>query len=132
MYKNPEKYIACMDTHYVESFNNVILVYTDKRVHLGNLMYTTRTHLAILDWNENVDRECSSLRQYRRAKNPRSIAPTRVLKPKTYNFVNRVWAAFYHLLVHGNDLAIANEEDVVEEINADENDGEDSFVDDAD
>ena len=63
---------------------------------------------------------------------PVANAPTRVLKPKTYHFVNRVWAAFYHLLVQGNDLAIANEEDVVEEINIDENDGEDSFVDDAD
>jgi hypothetical protein len=128
MYKHPEKYTACMDTHYVESFNNVVLVYTDKRVHLRNLMYTAKIHLAILDWNENVDRECTSLRQYRRAKNPRSQAPTRVLKPKTFTFVNRVWRTFQNLILNGNDVPIANEEDIAEEINLEEDDGDDSFV----
>ena len=29
MYKHPEKYTLCMNTHYVESFNNLVLVYLD-------------------------------------------------------------------------------------------------------
>ncbi len=31
-YKNAEEYSNCKDTHYVESFNNALLQYQDKRI----------------------------------------------------------------------------------------------------
>jgi hypothetical protein len=116
MYRHPEKYTRCVDTHYVESFNNVVLVYADKRVHYGNTMYALRLNLAILDWNENVDRPASSLKHYQRAKNPRSIAPTRVLRRKTFNFVMRIWDAFVAILRDDQRLPEADDAEVVEEI----------------
>ena len=61
MYKHPEKYTNCVNTHYVESFNNVALVYLDKRVHYHDLMYKIRIGLAVCDWNENVDRPATSV-----------------------------------------------------------------------
>ncbi|XP_070556938.1 uncharacterized protein [Ptychodera flava] len=60
IYKHPENYIDCKDTHYVESFNNVALLYHDKRIAFGKTGYKFRSDLTCLDWNENVDRPCST------------------------------------------------------------------------
>ena len=127
MYKNPQKYTNCMDTHYVESFNNAILVYTDKRVHFGKTVYLMRINLAIMDWNENVDREVSSLRNYVRARNPNSQTPTRILKPKTYRFVEQIWQSFVRgEIMHGAEVLDA---DIAEEDVSDNEDEDNSFVD---
>ena len=42
IYKHPEDYIYGRDTFYVESFNNVINVYQNKRIAFGDEQYTTR------------------------------------------------------------------------------------------
>ena len=47
LYKNAQDYALSKDTYYVESFNNVMLVYLDKR-----RTYEMKRDLAILDWNE--------------------------------------------------------------------------------
>ena len=60
VYKNAEDYVHCMDT-YVESFNNVLNVYHDKRIAFGNEHYKMRTNLAILHWNKNADQEFTSV-----------------------------------------------------------------------
>ena len=64
LYKHPEKYTSAMSTHYVESFNNVALVYLDKRIHFLNTIYLMQINLAILHWNENGDRPTTSVRYY--------------------------------------------------------------------
>ena len=43
VYRNPEDYIYCKDTHYVESFNNALLQYHDKRICFGLKAYIIRT-----------------------------------------------------------------------------------------
>ena len=58
VYKTPQDFVHCTDTHYVESYNNACLIYHDKR-SFGKREYKRRTDMAILDWNENVDREFS-------------------------------------------------------------------------
>ena len=63
VYKNPEKYTNCMSNNYLESFNNVALIYVDKRVHYKVRMYEARLGLCILYWNENVDRPVTSIRR---------------------------------------------------------------------
>lgn len=134
IYKQPHKYMYCIDTHYVESFNNVALIYVDKRVHYHDTMYGLRMGLAVLNWNEHVDRPASSLQMYMRAKNPNQQSCTRVLKPKTNRFVDDIWKEFYRLLSGKQDLApyypgddniedISIDEDIIEEISL-----EDSFV----
>jgi hypothetical protein len=59
-YKEAEKYRFCMDTHYVESFNNALLQYVDKRICFGIDSYKMRINFAVLDWNENINRPKTS------------------------------------------------------------------------
>jgi hypothetical protein len=47
IYKHPEDYIYGRDTFYVESFNNVINVYQNKRIAFGDEQYNTRNNLAV-------------------------------------------------------------------------------------
>ena len=99
VYRTPNDYAACVDTHYVESFNNATLIYHDKRITFGEKEYKRRTNLSICDWNENVDRDCTSVILFEEAKNPRRRSGHKNLKPKTYNFVKQIWekvmARFY-------------------------------------
>ena len=101
IYKHPEKYVTCRDTHYVESCNNTFLIYVDKRIHFKGPMYKLRTGLAVLDWNEHVYRPVTSVTQQVRAQNPRRLAPKRILSQKTFNFVRVLWQRFCQRLIFG-------------------------------
>ena len=118
VYKDPEKYAYCRDTHYIESFHNTILSYLDKRIHFKNLMYCIRIGLAICDWNENVDQTATSMRNPVRVQNPRRRTSVRVLKPKSYQFVTDIWNLFSIHVCSGND----NIDDDVEDIDIDSDD----------
>ena len=91
MYKDAESYKYCIDTHYVESFNNALLQYHDKRIVFGISNYKLRLNLAILDWNEHVDRQTISERQDEDTARPRQQASVKVLSKKTYNFREDIW-----------------------------------------
>ncbi|XP_070567203.1 uncharacterized protein [Ptychodera flava] len=71
IYKQAGAYIHCKDTHYVESYNNVCLLYQNKRVVFSNGMYRMRSDLTTLDWNENVDRPATSVTFRHDARAPR-------------------------------------------------------------
>ena len=103
IYKHPGKYIHSMDTHYVESFNNAVLMYIDKRVHYHNSMYNIRIGLAILDWNENVDRPACSVNVYTTARNQHQRSPTRNLSPKLNAFTSTVWKCFCQFVRNNGD-----------------------------
>ena len=47
--------------------------------------------------NENVDRHVYTTKHYQSIKRPDRVAPYRVLKPKTYQFKDDVWAIFFSL-----------------------------------
>ena len=53
VYKFPQNFVLAMDTHNVESFNNVLNIFLDKRIHFGSSTYKMRTNVAVLQWNEN-------------------------------------------------------------------------------
>lgn len=42
LYKYPEVYVVAKDTYYVESFNNTMNLFYDKRIAFGNQAYSTR------------------------------------------------------------------------------------------
>ncbi|KAK3091924.1 hypothetical protein FSP39_023755 [Pinctada imbricata] len=56
IFKYPGDYILAKDTFYVESFNNVVNVYQDKRISFSDSQYNARSNLSVCHWNENVDR----------------------------------------------------------------------------
>lgn len=72
LYKYPEDYVLAKDTYYVESFNNTMNIFQDKRIAFGDHTYRARSHLAVCHWNENVDREYTSVWNPRRPDAPRS------------------------------------------------------------
>ncbi len=94
IYRNAEDYVNCKDTHYVESFNNALLQYHDKRICFGLRVYTMRINLAVIDWNEHVDRPHTSERRIVDAANPRRQQPVPVLAAKTYAWRNEMWRKF--------------------------------------
>ena len=61
LYKSPRDFMLAMDTYYVESFNNSMNMFQDKRISFGDLQYSVRSQLAACHWNENVDREFTSI-----------------------------------------------------------------------
>ena len=61
IYKNASSFAYAKDTHYVESFNNVINICQDKRISFSSEEYRMRSYLAVLHWNENVDRAETSV-----------------------------------------------------------------------
>ena len=84
----------------------------DKRVHFQIQMYNLRIGLAILDWNENVDRPASSVKNVVCARNPRRRSAVRVLKPKTFDFVDVLWAKFSRYAEHHCPQNLQDIEDV--------------------
>ena len=91
VYKNAEDYVLACNTYYVESFNNTCLIYQDKRIHYGNVMYKMRIELAILDWNEHVDRPYTSVHKSMRPNHPRKHLGKKAYKKKSYKFVKNIW-----------------------------------------
>ncbi|XP_076437044.1 uncharacterized protein LOC143276438 [Babylonia areolata] len=57
IYKTAHDYVHCMDTFFVESFNNTMLQYHDKRLgsHFGEATYKLHTCLSVLDWNDHIN-----------------------------------------------------------------------------
>lgn len=99
VFKNAEDYVLCRDTYWIESLHLVMLIYTPKRIHFSRAdTYEMRIQLAILDWNENVLREASSLQFYQTSRQPDRIAPHRVLTEKTYKFKEEIWETFFSTL----------------------------------
>ena len=70
LYRNAEDYSLALDTYFVESFDNVLNIFHDRRISFGTKQYRLRSDLALLHWNENVDRPYTSdfgcLREYTR------------------------------------------------------------------
>ena len=91
VYKSPLDYIYCMDSYYVESFNNAVLQYHDKRINFSYPVYILRTNLAISDWNEHVNREYTSTKTVQDVKNPRRQVDVKVLKRKCFNVWTEIW-----------------------------------------
>ena len=76
----------------MESFNNSCLVYHDKRITFGEKEYRRRTHMSVLYWNENVDRDCTSVVMWEDVKNPPRRSGHKNLKSKTVKFVSDLWS----------------------------------------
>ena len=91
VYKSPLDYVYCMDSYYVESFNNAILQYHDKRINFSKPVYVLRTNLAVLDWNEHVNRQFTSTKNVQDVKHPRRQIEVKILKRKSYNMWNEIW-----------------------------------------
>ena len=91
IYKKPHDYIHCQNTHYVESYNNATLIYHDKRIVFGTKEYKRRSDMSVIEWNDNVDRDYSSITYRQSAIANRRMQGQKNLKPKTTEFFRRIW-----------------------------------------
>ena len=91
IYQYPADYILAKDTFYVESFNNVMNIFQDKRICFGDDQYKFRSNLAVCHWNENVDRGYTSVWKSSNPNAPRTQRGKKVYKKLTYNYRNNIW-----------------------------------------
>ena len=103
LYKNAQDYALSKDSYYVESFNNVMLVYLDKRIHLKNRTYEMKRDLAILDWNEHVDRPFTSRCTRQQVQNCRRNLGNKRYKKKSYTFVRELWCLLVDILSNSDE-----------------------------
>ena len=94
IFKNPRDFRFAKDTYMVESFNNVLNIYEDKRIVFGRPQYLARSQLATIHWNENVNRPYTSTTVRRDPHAPRQRKARKVLKRPTYNFMRHIWTRF--------------------------------------
>lgn len=91
VYKDPENYVLGKNTYHVESFNNVMNIFQDKRISFGDDQYKMRSDLAVCHWNENVDREFTSVWNPPRRDAPRSKKGKKVYKALKYSYRDNIW-----------------------------------------
>ena len=90
VYKYPHNYCQAEDTYSVESLNNVLNIWHDKRICFGAKQYEMRTNWAILHWNENVDRPHTSVWE---TTGPSPACKKNLVKC-TYRYREKVWDAY--------------------------------------
>ncbi|CAG2203831.1 unnamed protein product [Mytilus edulis] len=94
LYKYAKDYVLGRDTFYVESFNNVTNIYQNKRIVFGDSQYNARANLSVLHWNENVDRDFTSVSNNQNHRMPRSKKGKKNYKRATYKFRDNIWSRF--------------------------------------
>lgn len=118
IYNTRTLFTQCRDTFSVESFNHMLLTYASKRIHFSTCTFNMRMHLAVLDWNENVNRAYTSTHRVADLRRPDRPTPMKVLVDKTYNFVDVFWEAY---MEHNKtDLRPLPDEDDINTDNQDE------------
>jgi hypothetical protein len=94
VYKYAEDFVYGKDTYYVESFNNVMNIFQDKRIAFGDAQYNTRAEMAVCHWNENVDRAYTSVWNPKTPKAPRRKKGKKNYTKCTFNYRDHVWDRF--------------------------------------
>ena len=79
------------DTSYVQSFNNTMNMFQDKRISFSDANYNALASLAVCHWNENVDRDFTSVWNPNRRNATRSCKGKKIYKPQTYNYRTNIW-----------------------------------------
>ena len=91
IYQHPQDYILGKDTFYLESFNNVMNIFQDKRICFGDEQYKFRSDLAVCHWIENVDRGYTSIWKSSNPNAPATQKGKKVYKQLTYNYRENIW-----------------------------------------
>ena len=90
VYRYAQDFVLARATYYIESYNNVCLIYLDKRLHYKNKMYELRRDLSVLDWNEHVDRPYTSTYKRIRPDHMGRRSGKKRYKKKTYTFISDI------------------------------------------
>ncbi len=61
LYRFADSFVLGKSTAHVESFNNTMLMFQDKRSYYSDKVYDIKDKCSVLHWNENVGREHTSV-----------------------------------------------------------------------
>ena len=98
IYKFPEDFKLGRDTFFVESFNNTLNIYEDKRIAFGSDQYQVRADLGTCHWNENVGRPYTSVSVQRDPRAPRRQVRKENYVKKTFEFRQNIWNKYIKAL----------------------------------
>ncbi|XP_064395310.1 uncharacterized protein LOC135342508 [Halichondria panicea] len=82
-------HIVDVETHSGWSLSITSCSHTSQNVYTST--FNMRMNLAIMDWNENVRRECTSERLVQGMRRPDRRTHVRVLVEKSFNFAGEIW-----------------------------------------
>ena len=71
-----------------------LMFYQNKRIAFGDEQYNTRNNLAVCHWNENVDREHTSVSNPQNARRPRRKRGNKNYKKLFFKFRDNSWKCF--------------------------------------
>ncbi|XP_064401110.1 uncharacterized protein LOC135347149 [Halichondria panicea] len=118
IYRYAKDFCSCRDTYWVESFNHQLLTYLPKCIHFSTETFIMRMNLAVLDWNENVNRSYTSMSKVSDLRRPDRRTAMKALVKKGFKFVALLWAMYVEQ--NKADMReLIEEDDVVEEQNDD-------------
>lgn len=98
VYKKAEDYQFARDTYYVESFNNTLNIFQDKRICFSDMEYKKRADLAVLHWNENVNRGYTSIWTPSSSHATGRKLRRKTLKKLTYKYRQNIWNAYLNVI----------------------------------
>ena len=98
LYKSASDFVLGRSTAHVESFNNTMNMFHDKRIYYGDLEYEMRSMMAVLHWNENVGRPHTSVwtPQVTTSAPTRRSKSRRNYKECTYKYRQLAWKSYIH------------------------------------
>ena len=106
VYKNPHDFVHALDTFHVESFNNVLNMFHDKRIAFGEKEYLRRSMTAVLHWNENIHRPYSSIwippeQRIIQHLGPRANSGKKNYTKRTFVYCQSIWNTFMGQVYQG-------------------------------
>lgn len=81
----------------MKTFKNALFINHDKWIEFGDEEYKWGSNMAVLDWNENVDREYTSISNFEDARRPRSQSSHKNFVPKKKTTTKNQNQTFYWL-----------------------------------
>ena len=92
IFKYPEDVVLARDSFYVESFNNVMNIFQDKRINFSDQQqYRISSQLAVLYWKE---REYTSIWNPKDQRAPRRRVERKVYKAVKYQYRKNIWDTY--------------------------------------
>jgi hypothetical protein len=92
IFASAKDYVHGRYSSHVESFNNVMNMFHDKRIYYSDQEYNTRSQISVLYWNENSGRKVNSVWTANGARSRSRSAPQRNnYTAPTFRYRRKIW-----------------------------------------
>ena len=92
LYSSAKDFVYGKYSFHVESFNNIMNMFHDKRIYYSDQEYNTRSQISVLYWNENSGRKVNSVWKANATNSRSRSAPLRNnYTDPTFHYRKRIW-----------------------------------------